>query len=229
MSGLSTVDRRRLWREAASLARARLNRTTGARIGRWASWGLLVGFGVATLAARYGDGAPTALSGFAPSAARFAAWLAAGPIALAAANGRSTRDRADGVEAFASSFGVAASALRAGRLAGVGLACARAIAVPSIGIALLAAGLAGSIAEARSALVAVPVLALFAMVAGAAVGALAVIAEHLAPERGMRALLLLVILPWIASDLAGWSGASVPGALDALLTTALALAGGGGA
>ena len=60
-------------------------------------------------------------------------------------------------------------------------------------------------------------------------GVLAVLAERLSPERGMRALVLLVVVPWAAEGLIGWRGASIPGALDALLTSALAATGAGGA
>lgn len=225
MSALSTVERRRLWREAASLSRGRLVRTRGARLGRALAWALLAGFAAAAVAARYGDRGPVDLSGFGPSAARFAAWMAAGPIALSAANGRERSDRVDGIDALASSFGVGASALRAGRLLGVVLACTRVIALPSIGVALLVAGLAGSMADAASALRTVPVLALFAVVGGSVLGALALIAERVSPERGMRTFGLLIVVPWAVSGLVDWSGASVPGALDALLTTALALTG----
>ncbi len=229
MSALSTADRRRLWREAAALSRGRLVRTRGARIGSVLSWGLLVAFGAATLSARYGETSSADLSGFAATAARFTAWLAAGPIALSAANGRDRSDRADGIDALAASFGVAPSALRAGRLAGVALACARAIAIPAVGVAVVAAAVSGSVLDASSSLVAIPVLAGFAIVAGAVLGGLALLAERLSPERGMRALILLIVLPWAAAEIVGWKGASIPAALDALLTTALATTGSGGA
>lgn len=225
VSALSTADRRRLWREAAALSRGRLGRTRGAKIGSALSWGLLVAFAAATVATRFGDSAPTDLAGFGPTAARFAAWLAAGPIALSAANGRERGDRADGIDALAASFGVAPSALRMGRLTGVALACMRAIAIPAVGVSLVAAALSPSLAAATSPLLTAPVLLGFAIVAGAVLGILAVIAERIAPERGMRALVLLVVVPWAMSDLVGWSGASIPAALDALLTAALTVAG----
>ena len=72
------------------------------------------------------------------------------------------------------------------KLAGVALACARAIAIPAVGVALVAASVSGSLAAATSALVTAPVLLGFALVAGTVLGVLAVLAERLSPERGRR-------------------------------------------
>jgi hypothetical protein len=195
------------------------------RVGRAATWFLLAAYAGGALVQRATEATPADVLGYAPSAARTAAWLAAGSIALAIANGRERRDDVDGVTALAASFGIGRAALRGARvLAGI-VACALAIAIPALGTALVTSALQAGPLEAASALRLVPALGAFALIAGAAIGLTAAVADRMAPERGRSALAALVLIPWMVADAIGMSGASIPGALDAMLTLALRTAG----
>lgn len=205
--------------------RSRLARTPGARLGRAATWLLLVLYGGGAIAQRFTEAVPADVLGYAPSAARTAAWLAAGPIALAAANAREQRDATEGIDALVGAFGVTAGALRGARLVAASLACGLAVAIPAIGTALVAAALQAAPLDGVLALRAVPPLAAFAAVAGLLLGLAAVLSDRLTPGRGRSTLVALVVVPWVVADALGWSGASIPGALDAVLGSALAAVG----
>ncbi len=198
------------------------------RVGRAATWLLLIAYAGGAVLQRFTEATPADVLGYAPMAARTAAWLAAGSIALAAANGRELRDDREGIGALAASFGIGRAELRGARVVATLRACALAIAIPAGGTALAACALQSGPMEALSALRMVPAVALFAAVAGAAIGLTAAVADRLWPDRGRSALVALVIVPWLLSDAMGWPGASIPGALDAVLTTAIATLGVGG-
>jgi hypothetical protein len=207
------------------LVQSRLARTTGGRLGRVAAWLLLVLYGGGALAQRFTEAVPADVLGYAPSAARTAAWLAAGPIALAAAHGRERRDTEEGIVSLAGGLGVRREALRGARLLASIRACTTAVAIPAVGTALVAAALQPAPLDAVGALRAVPALAVFSVLTGVVLALAAAIADRTSPARGRSALAALVIVPWILADAAGWAGASIPGALDAVLTSSLDLVG----
>ena len=189
------------------------------------SWVCLVAFAGGAIVQRLTESTPGEILGYAPSAARATAWLAAGPIALAAAHRRAATDEAEGVDAFAATFGVARSPMDLGRGAAAMLACTRAIAIPSLGTALLATALAGTPRLALESAGLLPAIAAFSIVSGVCLGAAATLADRLSPERGRSTLAAMVLLPWLLADAAGWHGASLPGALEAFLRTALGVVG----
>lgn len=205
--------------------RLRLARTPGARLGRAATWLLLVLYGGGAIAQRFTEAIPTDVLGYAPSAARTAAWLAAGPIAIAAANARERRDAAEGIEALVGAFGITRAALRGARVVAASLACSLAVAIPAIGTALVAAAIQATPLDGVRALRVVPALAAFAVIAGLLLGLTAIVADRVAPARGRSTLIALVVVPWMVADALGWAGASIPGALDAVLSSALAAVG----
>jgi hypothetical protein len=66
----------------------------------------------------------------------------------------------------------------------------------------------------------------FGAVSGVTLGGLAAASGRAAGPRGRSLLAAVVLVPWALADLAGNAAWSIPGALDAFLSFALAVAGG---
>jgi hypothetical protein len=180
---------------ALALCRSRL----AARFGARAGW-VLAAVGAAVFAVAAADGATVGAD-----AAQAFCWLAAGPAALAAAAAPAERDRVEGVEALAFARGL--PPLGRARVAAAALACALRVGLPTLLVVLAAAAADPSGRAFASA----SLLTAGAFIAGALVGALGAGSGEVGGERGRSLLVALVVLPWLAADLAGASWMSLPG------------------
>src|SRR5262245_1869647 len=77
-------EERRRRRALVALARRRLRRETGARLGTLAAILVALAFAVVAIAVRIADGVDASLGGIVDNAARWIAWLAGGSVALVA-------------------------------------------------------------------------------------------------------------------------------------------------
>lgn len=213
-------------RGALALSRARLRATGLGRLGAAGALAAAVLHGAMLLVLRIEDGPAASLGGTLRSAAAALAWIAAGPIALAAAGDRSAADRAEGIEALAAARGLSARALHGVRALAAMLEVASTIAVPTAALSLTAALLAGAPHLALRHLSVGAALGAFAVVCGVTLGGLAAVAGRAAGRRGRPLLVALIFVPWALADLAGNPGWSIPGALEAFLSVAVAAAGG---
>lgn len=204
-----------------ALARARLRASGRARFGRLGAWAVVLGFAIMAVALRAEGGADASLADVVAGAARWVAWLAGAPLALAAAEDHAARDRRDGILALVAPRGISTAGLASARALAAMMEIARAIAVPLLLLAALTAGLAGrGRAVLESAGAGAGVVA-FALVAGVTLGGLGAACGRIGRARGQRLLLGIVVLPWLLADLAGHGAWSIPGALAAVLDFAL--------
>jgi hypothetical protein len=210
---------------AVALGCARLRQAAGGRLGLAMAALIALGYAVVAITLRLEDGT-TSLEGLLGSAARWLAWAAAGPIALAAAHDRPAADRRDGIEALAAARGISRASLHSVRSLSAMLEIARAIAVPSVALAALAALLSGSAWLGLQHLAFGAALALFGAVSGVTLGGLAAVSGQVAGPRGRTVFVALVLVPWALADLAGDAAWSIPGALEAFLVFAAQSAGG---
>ncbi len=204
-------------RAVVALCRGRLVASGAGRAARIFAGLAAGGLALAAVALRVADGAEAPLSGLTFGAARWIAWFAGAPIALAAADDRAAIDRREGVEALAAARGVSAAGLDAARALAAMTAIAWAVGAPLVLLALLTAALAdrGAVALQR---VAVALCALaFALIVGATLGAAGSACGRLGRARGRWLLLAVIVGPWALADLAGHGAWSIPGALDAVL------------
>jgi hypothetical protein len=127
-------------------------------------------------------------------------WVVAGSAALAAARELGARGPDDGFAALAAQRGVPATALLPARVLAAALRIARAVALPGLVLALLAAGLADSAARLGSGLVlALKVLAYSALLGGT-LALLARWSARLLPQRAGLLLAAIVLLPEVVRD-----------------------------
>jgi hypothetical protein len=220
------MRRRRRSRAAVALVRARLGRTTAARLGLAGGLAVAFVFAIAIVALRAGDGARAPLDGLLESAAVWIAWVAGAPSALAAASDRRTLDREAGIEALFASRGIPARPLDAVRTAASMMLITRAVGLPLLALAVLAAALSASMAAALGRIGVGLALAVFAFITGVTLGALAAAAGRLGGRRGRLWFAAVVLVPWMLGDLVGHSAWSIPGALGAALRFLVSLAGG---
>lgn len=217
-----------LRRALIALARERLRQTKG---GRWSALlGLLLVtvFGVVEIVLRV-DGPDVSFGNLLGTASRAIAWAAGAPLALAIAHDRARADREEGIEALAASRGAGGRSLEVVRTAAAMLQETLAIGVPILVLALLGAALAGSVPSALRHLGLAAGLALFSVVAGVTIGGLAAACGRVGRARGRSLLAVLVLVPWVLTDLAGLRAFSIPGALNAALTFVVRTSGLGGA
>jgi hypothetical protein len=125
------------------------------------------------------------------------------------------------------SRGGSSAGLAIARLVAAMTTIARALAIPTLAVALAALGTwtpgEGLGRLARGLLCA----ALFALSGGVVLGSAASLCERALFRRGRSLLLALVLVPWILADLVGRPGLSIPGALDALVSLTLGVGRGG--
>lgn len=210
------------------LGRERLRQTSG---GRWSALlGLLsmTGFGLIALVLRADDGPGVALGGLFETAARVIAWAAGAPLALAIAHDRGRADREAGIEALAASRGAGRSALEAARTAAAMLQSTLAVGLPLLILSILGVALAGSVSSALRHLGLAAGLVGFSILAGVTIGGVAAACGRLGGRRGRSLLAVVVLVPWILTDLAGLRAWSIPGALNAALSFIVRIAGAGG-
>ena len=216
-------------RALVALARERIHRTGGARLGRTFAWLSTGFFAVTAIVLRISDGELVALSGLLRSAAVWAAWLAGAPIALAAAHDRRGRDRADGIDALAAARGAPRGAVEAARTLAAMMEAAAAVGVPVVLLAALDAALSGSFRVLGLRLAAMLAVAVFAATTGVTLGGVAAASGRIGGARGRSLFMAIVIAPWLVADFFGHASWSIPGALGALLSFGIGLASGGGA
>ena len=191
------------------------------RFGRIGAIGIgIVAAGLA-IGLRSIDGSSAAVEGFVVGAARYAAWLGAGSVALAAANRRTTTDRRDGLEILALLRGASPRSLAAARVAATSMEAARAVLMPSLVVGLAVLASAGTARAALTRVMLLLVVMVFSLIVGLALGSLATLADRLRPNGGRGFFLAVVIAPWAALDLIGRGSFSVPGALGAVLSVGL--------
>lgn len=218
---------RSAFRARVALCRERLSGAGFAQLGRVSSWAVALLFGGLAVAARLGEPLGLDARGLVAQAATYSLWLAGLPIALAAADDRARLDREDGIAALVASRGGSSAGLAIARLVAAMTTIARALAIPTLAVALAALGTwtpgEGLGRLARGLLCA----ALFALSGGVVLGSAASLCERALFRRGRSLLLALVLVPWILADLVGRPGLSIPGALDALVSLTLGVGRGG--
>jgi hypothetical protein len=204
-------------RGLVALAARRLRASAGGTIATLAAIPVVLAFGGIALAIRSVDGSLAPLSGVVPTAARWLAWVAAAPLALAAARDRRLLDRRAGLDALAAARGFSASALEAARALGAMTTITAALGVPLIALTLFTAALAGSVGLAVARLGLAALAAVFAGIVGVTLGGLAAICARVGRGRGRLLFIAVVTGPWVLADLLGHGAWSVPGVLAAVL------------
>lgn len=196
-----------------------------ARFARWMAGLVALGFVVGTLGARTVSGPGAIDADLAVGAARLAAWVAAGPLLLGAAQGSSLAQRLEGRELYGALVGASERSLVAARALAVALGAAVLVALPSTlaSLAVLGASTSGAAAWERARVLVA--LWPFAFVTGALLGPLAVVCDRLAQARGRSLFLAVVLLPFLVADPLGLGPFSVPGLLEAVLDLGLWLLG----
>ena len=203
-------------RASVALCRERLAGRGAVRTGRALAVLVAAGFAAAAVVLRLADGTEARLEGLTAGAAPWVAWLAAVPLALAAAEDRAAIDRRDGVEALAAVRGVWPAGLESARALAAMTAIARAAGAPLVALALLTAALADRGAVALHRVAGAAGALCFAVVVGVTVGGIAAACGRMGRARGRWLLAAVVVGPWALADLAGHGGWSIPGALDAV-------------
>ncbi|HVK66809.1 MAG TPA: hypothetical protein VM694_20130 [Polyangium sp.] len=211
-----------------ALSRARLGRTTLARIGLFG--GALLGASFASLAIvlRATEGTSAPLEGLVGLGAASITLLAAAPTTLAAASDRTAEDREAGIEALAATHGVHAQSLHVVRWIASMVQITRAIGLPLVGLALVTVALSSSGSMAMRRVVFALGLFAFSAIAGATLGTVATFAARMGGRRGRVFLAAIVIVPWMLAELAGRGSYSIPGALSAMLSLLVDAGGGAG-
>ena len=208
-------------RGAVALMRARLGRHRWARVGKTLAWLTAGGFAAAAVGLRWSDGADASLSGLVVAAAHGVPWLVGAPVALAAAEDHRAADRREGISALAAARGISPSALAAARVLAAMEEIAWGIGAPLVALAALTAALAGRFGAAVDRVGLALGAALFALIAGVALGGLGAACARVGGARGRWLLIAIVVGPWALADLAGRGAWSIPGALGAALDFAL--------
>lgn len=207
-----------------ALARERLRRTWMAQLGAVLAWGATLVLAVVAAVLRVADGPSATLSVLVVMAAPWVAWLAAGPVALAAADDRARTDRRDGVLALAASRGATPGGLERARVAAAIQSVTSATALPLVGLALFVTAIGGTSAALKH-LAATLLAAVFALACGVTLGGVAAACGRIGERRGRLLFLTVVLGPWMILDLVGRGAWSIPGALGALLDLGVRLAG----
>lgn len=215
----------RALRELSLLSGRRLGATGLARVGRLGAIGLALACLGWVVALRVQDG-PTAPTVAIPvKAARAALWLAALPVALAAAHQRSLADRRDGFELAMLARGFTAGALRVARFLAVLERTLFAIVLPVSVAAAASIVTAPSLASARDRLLVLVVVVVHALVVSALLAPLAAACEALAPLRGRTLCVGVLVASWGLADLVSVPALSVFGVLDLSLAGLLSILG----
>lgn len=214
----------RMWALVRWQLRALRNQRS-ARFARWMAGLVALGFVIGTLGARAVSGPGAIDADLAVGAARLAAWVAAGPLLLGAAQGRSLALRLEGRELVGALVGASERSLVAARALAVALGAALLVALPSTLAALSVLGASTSGAAAWERARVLVALWPFAFVTGALLGPLAVACDRLAATRGRSLFVGLVLLPFVVADPLGFGQLSVPGLLEAVLDLGLWLVG----
>lgn len=220
-SGASLVARRRAFRALVRLAASRLRKVRGARVGRLLALGVGIVGALVAVGLRIADGPGAAVEGLVVGVGKWAMWIGAGSVALAAANGRTVADRRDGLELMAFSHGASPRTLSSARVVATSLEVARAAMTPSLVVGITALACSGSARTALVRALLLVVLGVFSALGGLSLGAIAAIADRARPAGGRGLFLAVVIAPWAALDLVGRGAFSVPGALGAVLSLGL--------
>ncbi len=220
----SRVDRLAL----VAIELSHLRRLGSARVAVAAAGAVALAFGVAVVVARSEGGASASFASILRASARASAWLVGVPLALAASRDREAAERADGIEALAAARGASREALASARGASAIVLGARALGIPVLVVGFVAVAASGTLRAAIGNAAAALAAFAFALVAGVTLGAIGAASVRLAGARSRSLLALVVIAPWLAADLAGRSAYSIPGALGALLSVLMSLAGVGG-
>lgn len=201
----------------------RLRRAGFARVAVVCGTVVAVAFAAAVLVARHDGGGSASFASILRTAARSAAWVVGGPLALAAARDRASIELSDGIEALVATRGASRTALETARRVSAMVLGARVLGAPLLFVGVVAVAASGSIgAVLVNSLAALAVLA-FAVVAGITLGAVGSACAGVGGGRGRSLLGIVVLGPWLAADLAGRTAYSIPGALDALLSMLLNL------
>lgn len=209
-----------------ALARERLARTTGARVGATLAAVTAIVFGGVAVSIRLAEGQTASVGDVLPTAARWCAWLAAAPVALAAAHARPEVDRRDGIEDLAATRGAWGRELEAARTLATMLEITLVVGAPLLALALLGAGLSGTFSLAWRSLGAALGGVAYAGIVGVTIGGIAAACGRLVARYGRSVLVAVIVVPWLIADLTGQKPLSIPGALDAVL--AFTLGGRGG-
>jgi hypothetical protein len=207
-----------------ALERARLREASLARLGRVGAVGSSLVLGALAFGLRLLEGSPAAAPGALHRAASLALWLGALPVALAASADRARSGREQGVAALAGSRGASTELGAMARAAAAMLEVAIVAGAPLVALGLGTAALGGVAFAARS-LAATLALAVFAAACGVALGGIASACAEAAHARGRSVFLLILIVPMVVADVAGRPAWSLPGALRAVATAGLELAG----
>lgn len=204
-----------------ALCRERLRSAGLAQLGRVGAWGVALALGGVAIVSRLGEPLGLDARGLVAEAACASFWVAALPIALAAADDRARVDREEGIALLVASRGGSIDGLAIARLVAAMGSVAIALALPTFAVALAALGTwspgEGFGRLARGLLAA----GLFALSGGVVLGSAASLCERAALRRGRSLLFGLVLVPWILADLVGRPSLSIPGALDALVSLSL--------
>lgn len=224
MPGPPSPPRRLLW-SLTLLTRTRLARRGLARTGVALSALIALVFGTSWLIVRVVDGAHVTLGGGLATASGWLAWLGAGPVALAAADGQAARDRAEGLDTLVATRGAPARWLIASRSLAAMAQLTLVIAAPLTALALLAAALTPSATLAGRALLRGFGALGFAVAVGVTIGGLAALAGR-ARRGGPAALLVVVLGPWLVASAFDRPAWSIPGALEAARSLLLSTGGG---
>lgn len=199
-----------------ALARARLRRSLGGRLGVLGA-ALVTSYAAVLGVVLSVSGEPPAWSSILVTSVRWLLWLGVAPLCLAIANGRAARDRADGIEALAVLRGHPASELQTARLVAAIAEISRLIAVPTAVLCAFWTALSWPPTATIFALFAG--LVGFSLFTGFLVGATADACSRLGGRRGRRLLLAVVLIPWVMADLGGGVSWSLPGLLELGLQT----------
>ncbi|MBW2525151.1 MAG: hypothetical protein JRI23_13290 [Deltaproteobacteria bacterium] len=196
----------------------RLSRSTGSRLGLLGALGVAL-FGLSLGAVLVQSDGAAALPPLLARTVRWSLWLGVGPLALAIANARPERDRADGVEALAALRGISRAHVEVARVLAAVVQTTLRCAVPIVG---LCAALALLFWQAAPLLLALAVgFCGVSLAAGLVVGGVASLCGRLGGRRGRTLLLAAVLLPWLLAGELGHPFASMPGLLDLVLSAAV--------
>ncbi len=197
-------------RAVIALCRRRLNGRFGARL----SWvlgvaGVLVALGLVVM-----GGEALGTREIIVRGVRWLAWLAAPPIALAAAGAPAERDRADGVDVLMGMHGVSDLRLATARGLAAMIEVSYRLGLPAVALCLSVVMATG----AWPLLGMLPGLVLFAGWGGMVLGGLGAGCGYFGGARGRSLLLAVVLVPWVIADAWGVPGLSIPGVVDMMLT-----------
>jgi len=197
-------------RAVIALCRRRLNGRLGARL----SWVLGVGGALVVLGLVVVGGESLGTRELIVRGVRWIAWLAAPPIALAAAGAPAERDRADGVDVLVRMHGVSDRRLGVARGVAAMVEVSYRLGLPAVALCLSVV----MVGAAWPLLGMLPGLVLFAGWGGLVLGGLGAACGHFGGARGRSLLLAVVLVPWVVADAWGVPGVSIPGAVDMMLT-----------